>query len=647
MNNISKTAFLKYIRCSRAAGFEMQSESLIRNYKADLRNADDEEKTQLLKLQAQDKLRELFSELINVQKNEGEDEESEEVESSDFDKLLKEDQTLKMMMETYFTIEELSTKKAVELYGGNIVAGRRVKDQVIGQKIISLFRDGYNFYSFVDTFQEDDKRVRIIESKSTTSRKFVELGPKVKGEIQNLFVLSPQGVLHLVEDFEAFSPFDKYYENREKLKNRVGDIGRYVYDLAWQRYIIEHSKPQDDRREYRYYLSVLNGDYCYDGKKDDSGNNVYDSQSLIIFVDLTKITEEMQEDIDKDFAEVIARINQPDVGRVPLDQNNCMMGKGYRECPWLSVCKKDHGIPNKNSVYVYLNGHNGFGSKETKKADKFTREELISRGIINALDVKYEWLSATQQIQYRAIKFNQHFVEKEFIGAMLKDLKYPLFHLDFETMNYPLPKFINEKPYQQSVFQYSLHYERKPGISDKEKDNVSFLSQGKDDDREKLVRSLIENIPVNEGGTVIVYNQSFEKGRLKELAGMFPQYRDDLMAIHDRVFDLMHFLKPNKDIRNDKSIFKKDPGNVTFYDVELQRSYSIKKVLPIFAPHLNYANLDEVHNGIEAQVAFMRLATLQGEEFLNTYNNMLEYCKQDTWAMVEVLRGLRKLINEK
>jgi len=648
MNNISKTTFLKYVRCPRAAAFETQSSAIIRDYKTDLRSCDDETKTKLLKLEAQDKLRELFSDMLNSQKKDNDgDDGDDEIENRDFDKLLSDDQMLKTMMETYFAIEELSTKKAIKLYGGNIVAGQRINDQVIGQKIISYFDQGYNFYSFVDTFQEDDKAVRIIESKSTTSRKFIDLGPKIKGELQTLFEMSPQGVLHLKEDFATFKPFDKYYENREKLKKRVDDIGRYVYDLAWQRFIIEHSKSESDKREYRYFLSVLNGDYHYDGKKDELGNNIYNPQSIIIFVDLTTITQEMQIDLAKDFQTVIERINNPNRQRVNLDQSNCLIGKGYRECPWLSVCKKDYGVSDKNSVYVYLYGHNNFGPEGTKKVDKLTREELISRGQVNALDIDYEWLSDTQKVQYRAIKFHQPFIEKEFIAAMLNDLKYPLFHLDFETMNYPLPKFINEKPYQQSVFQYSLHYERKPGVSDKDKDNVFFLSEGKEDDREKLVLSLIKNIPVSEGGTVIVYNQSFEKGRLKELSEMFPQYRESLMAIRERVFDLMYFLKPNEDIRNELGTFKKDPGNISFYDVGLQRSYSIKKVLPIFAPDLNYGNLDEVHNGIEAQVAFLRLATLTGEAFSKTYSNMLEYCKQDTWAMVEVLRGLRKLISEK
>jgi hypothetical protein len=626
------------LRCPRAAAFENESALLVRDYKKNLAEAEGVEKSKLLESETKEKLRQLFSDMLKAEDG-GDDE--EEVSSGDFDSLLKDDQTLKAMMDTYFQIEELSSTKAFNLFGGQVISGVRKGETVIGQRIINLFKDGLNFYSFVDTYQEDEKFVRIIESKSTTSRKYANLGPSINKEIVSIFEQSPEGILYLKEENPNFIPFDKYYDNRAKLLDRIGDIGRYVYDLAWQRYVIDNSK--HDAREYRYYLSVLNKDYRFDGRHDANDRNVYDPDALIVLIDLTRITQEMQMLIDQDFRNVIDRLNHPDRRRVELEQSKCLIGKGYRECPWLKICNGDYKVPAKNSVYVYLGGHVGFGPGD-KSDDKWTREQLIAQGIVNALQVDYDWLSDTQKVQYRVIQSQRSFIEKEFIDAMLNDLHYPLFHLDFETMNYPLPMYEGEAPYQQSVFQYSLHIERKSGICDKDRDSISFLSTGRGDDRLHLIKSMIENIPEEAGGTVIVYNQSFEKGRLKELAEMFPEYRVGLESIRERVFDLMHFIKPNGQIRKTYALLKKDPGNIAFYSEDLQRSYSIKKVLPIFAPHLNYANLQEVHNGIEAQVAFMRLKNLTGKAFDKTYRNMLDYCKQDTWAMVEVLKGLRELV---
>ena len=73
-----------------------------------------------------------------------------------------------------------------------------------------------------------------------------------------------------------------------------------------------------------------------------------------------------------------------------------------------------------------------------------------------------------------------------------------------------------------------------------------------------------------------------------------------------------------------------------YYHKDLDGSFSIKKVLPVFSP-LSYDGLN-VYNGIQAML------TYADEKLLKTRQKELkEYCKQDTWAMFEILEGLRKL----
>ena len=48
MNNISKTTFLKYLRCQRAATFEMQIAPLVANYKKQLKTITKAEEKELL-----------------------------------------------------------------------------------------------------------------------------------------------------------------------------------------------------------------------------------------------------------------------------------------------------------------------------------------------------------------------------------------------------------------------------------------------------------------------------------------------------------------------------------------------------------------------------------------------------------------------
>ena len=75
----------------------------------------------------------------------------------------------------------------------------------------------------------------------------------------------------------------------------------------------------------------------------------------------------------------------------------------------------------------------------------------------------------------------------------------------------------------------------------------------------------------------------------------------------------------------------------------MQGSYSIKYVLPALIPELSYEDL-EINEGGLASSAFeslyyetdlMRIAEIR--------NNLIEYCKMDTIAMVRILEKLESL----
>ena len=84
----------------------------------------------------------------------------------------------------------------------------------------------------------------------------------------------------------------------------------------------------------------------------------------------------------------------------------------------------------------------------------------------------------------------------------------------------------------------------------------------------------------------------------------------------------------------------------------MRGSFSIKAVLPTIAPDLDYENLDEVADGAAAQVAYLYAAldpqTTPARK-AELRDRLLIYCKQDTWAMVEVayfLQGLPRPIKK-
>ena len=80
-----------------------------------------------------------------------------------------------------------------------------------------------------------------------------------------------------------------------------------------------------------------------------------------------------------------------------------------------------------------------------------------------------------------------------------------------------------------------------------------------------------------------------------------------------------------------------------YYTPKMKGSYSIKKVLPALVPSISYDNL-EINNGASASTAFDNIHNIPHQEEQNIIRkNLIEYCKLDTLAMVEILDVLRSI----
>jgi hypothetical protein len=189
-------------------------------------------------------------------------------------------------------------------------------------------------------------------------------------------------------------------------------------------------------------------------------------------------------------------------------------------------------------------------------------------------------------------------------------------------MGSAVPIYDESKPYQQLVFQYSLHIQEKPGGDLIHKEYLAATDGS--DPRIKFMEQLITDCGTT--GDVIVYNIGFERGKLNELITSFPQYTKGLNNIVSRLKDLMIPFQ-----------------NRWYYKPEMKGSYSIKKVLPALVPELSYNDL-EIKEGGTASTVFAQMAagTYQGD-IEQTRKNLLEYCKLDTLAMVKIVEKLYKL----
>lgn len=559
----------------------------------------------------------------------------------------------------YFTeLEVFAAEYIKNRFEGNIIYSEDTKQQ----KKYAFTKNGHTYYCYLDIYLEaPDGSIKIFEAKATTTNKFYKLGKAISEnkdkdlptskKYDSIFYKNDKGILKLKEELDPTLLEDKTYQsNRNKMFDRYGSdgTGKYVYDIAIERNFIENSIV-NEKPNIEYYLVVFNGEYVYDGKEQE-GKKVYDTDKegndLITIIDMTKITGEYQEQIERERALIEERIEERIVhGKCT---GKCCELKKSSECKFKKVCFRN--TLGDGSILEYINKKYAFGGKDTGY-DSFDVYELINMGDYKIDSIPRDYLGKkVNQIQYDCYTTGDTYINEEKIRYAIENLQYPLYHLDFESYGCPFPRYHGEKPYTQSLFQYSLHIEKEPFVCDKEKDHYEFLAKDHSDCRRALCESMIKNIDLAKGGSVIVYNEAFEKTRLKELAKIYPDLKDDLLNIRDHVVDLMFFLKGNSkmfeplymDIKS-QTERKKKASEINYYHNNLHGSYSIKKVLPIFT-NLSYANLD-VHNGTEAVYTYGILPTLTDLEYENKYLALRKYCQQDTWAMVEVLWGLRRKFN--
>ena len=251
--------------------------------------------------------------------------------------------------------------------------------------------------------------------------------------------------------------------------------------------------------------------------------------------------------------------------------------------------------------------------------------KLYNEGKISYEDVRYEKLSEIQRLQVETAINDTQLVSAEDIRAFLPRLTFPLYFLDFETMQCAVPQYVGTRPYQQIPFQYSLHWIEQEGGELK---HTAFLGNGKDDPRRALAEQLCHDIPRDV--CVTAYNMGFERGRIQELAVAFSDLREHLMAIHANFIDL---IEP----------FRKK----MVYLPDMDGSFSIKSVLPALFPNdpeLDYHNLDErCQNGGDAMTIFPKIKDMPPAEAAASREALLRYCELDTWAMVKVWQKLKKV----
>lgn len=446
------------------------------------------------------------------------------------------------------------------------------------------------FYGpFVEVPYDDDKNFMLEETKrlmDAGERTICEASFSYEGRFCSVDILRIEDDGVLVTEVKSTNSVKK----------------KHIVDVSYQCWVLE----QCGFNVKKAYLLHLNGKYVRHGD--------VDLHALFVEEDVTaKMRKEMKVVPEKlaEIEEVVASETEPFVDvlcKKCLDDDE--------PCGYQNWCLRTTFHPSVLDI--------GFGWWASVQADFWnagirTLEELREREEKGPEKIPRFSDMASFQLKM-LLSGESSFVDKEKLRGFLDALSYPLYYLDFETINPWYPPFDGTWPYRQIPTQYSLHIQREPGGP---LEHREFLAEVGVSPMRPLAERLCADIPAD--GSVIVYSL-FEGQIISKLAGDCPDLADRLMAINDSLVDLAIPFESGY-----------------YYEVAQGGSYSIKDVLPALFPddpELDYHALEGVHNGDEAIKAYLKMMESTPEEQAVIREHLLRYCELDTYAMVEILERL-------
>jgi len=453
----------------------------------------------------------------------------------------------------------------------DIVAQYRINERkLVGELVEQLFPNGIKI-PFADFASH------IEQTKSIIKQRKLVFGAGIL--IDNIY-----------SKIDILEPVDRDSWDLIDIKNATNIKSHYISEISFQKFCCEKA----GLKIRKCCIVYINNEYVRQGK--------IDPHIMFKVEDIAGNINTDTENIQQEIEEMVKVIHE-------------------KECPKTTIgqhCKDPDECLLKDRCWEFLPVNNVFDlSRGGKKSF-----ELFARGICAIKDIPDGFkLTEKQLIQKKCVLTNSVHISKEDIKSFLNSLRYPMYFLDFESYLTAIPRFNGTKPYQQIPFQFSIHK-----IKDKnsEIEHYSFLADGVDDPRKKLIISLISVL--GDKGSVVVYS-SFEKTRLRELAEAFPEYKTELAGVVERIVDLY---APFQDFQ--------------YYNSEQRGKASIKAVLPAIAGK-SYKGM-EIAGGQIASISYLNITfgEVSGEQKAKTRKELEEYCCLDTKGMVLIVEKLKELV---
>lgn len=474
---------------------------------------------------------------------------------------------------------QLSYPNAVEVKGNTI-------DEAIAETK-KLLEENENATLFEATFLSENKivRVDILEKKNN--------------------------VLNLIEvKSKSYNSDDDSYTAQKKLKE-------YIEDVAYQTLVVKEQFPDFEIHSFlllpdkakRTSIEGLAGWFAINTMVEErfemeelpAQNNIHFKRPLVEFKfekdpEREKYISELQkdnlltlvqvdEDVKKIMPEIINRSNlfieiiqsgiKPEHYSINKNCKGCefnleaeVLKNGYREC-WQELSDID---PHIFDLY--------FGGAIGNNKSGWYLDELISKRKVSFWDLDVDRFRDSkgnfgargqrQFLQFENTKSNTEWISPE-LTTELRNLKYPLHFIDFETYLGAIPHHRGMRPYELVAFQWSCHTIKSP---DSEPTHSEFLNTDYDFPNFRFAESLMKQIGTD--GTPLMWTP-FENSILRNILEQMNIYGYKNGELEGW---LTNITKDKTQNREGRFVDLNDFTLQYYFHPDMKGKTSIKKVLP-------------------------------------------------------------------
>jgi hypothetical protein len=373
--------------------------------------------------------------------------------------------------------------------------------------------------------------------------------------------------------------------------SKTPKFDEYLMDAAIQRYIATHAglsiKAVKIGVPNKNFILATHGDYhgllkCYDVNK-EADYLIPNIKTLIA-----------------DAKQILAQTSPP---QAAID-SKCS------NCGFLNFCTGAELKPHEAHVRVptwYLGG--------SANVRKVQDAMPLSRDLAE-IDDKFLTKKIHQQMKQVALNNKNLYIDHKLRDFLLEQ-PWPRYFLDFEFISSPVPIWRGTNPSTTIPFQFSLHKWSGPGeygIS-----HYEYLSENPDQDpRGNLAKALLAAL--DDGSNIYTWSGKNVEGPI--------------------ISKLTHFVTSPADVKKleliTASCVQNDllPWFQEYFYVLGMRGRSIKEICKYFLPQNPYDSLT-AKNGVDAMNGYERFMSSNSIfEKESIKNELLEYCKVDTKAMI-------------